>query len=248
MLSNTPASLPSASPPPAEDGVRPDSIPAKFWDAATGQVRVDALVRAYRDLERRASTMVRAPGPQSGPDEIAAFRRAIGVPDSHGQYQIAAAHPSLASSEVVNQRLHQAGFTQDQAQMVYDLAHEILLPMIQDMTEQQAQAGQMEALRSHFGGDAQWQENARQIKAWGKANLPKAAFDALAATAEGVKTMHRLMLSEEPALGASPAAGPDGQGGEAQLKKMINDPRYWKTKDPAFIAKVTEGFRRLYGE
>lgn len=238
-------SLPSS--PPSEDGARPEAVPAKFWDAASGQIRVDALLRAYRDLERRASSMVRVPGPQSGPDEIAAFRRSLGVPEAPDQYRIAASHPDLGSSDVVNQRLHQAGFSQDQAQMVYDLAHEILLPLIAQVSEQQAQAGQTEALRNHFGGDAQWQENARQIKAWGKANLPKAAFDALAATADGVKTMHRLMLSEEPALGGAPAAGDSG-GGEDQLKKMINDPRYWKTKDPAFIAKVTEGFRRLYGE
>lgn len=33
---------------------------------------------------------------------------------------------------------------------------------------------------------------------------------------------------------------------EADLEVMMRDPKYWKTKDPEFIAKVTEGFQRLY--
>ena len=102
----------------AGDGARPENVPAKFWDAATGQVRVDALLRAYRDIERRASSMVRVPGPQAAGDEVAAFRRAVGVPDSHEQYAIASSHPSLASDSGLNQRLHQAGFTQAQAQLL----------------------------------------------------------------------------------------------------------------------------------
>ncbi|EME70391.1 hypothetical protein H261_08713 [Paramagnetospirillum caucaseum] len=244
--------MPSELPPSpaaadASAGSRPEQVPAKFWDAATGQVRVDALLRAYRDLERRASAMVRVPGPQAAEDEVAAFRRAAGVPDSHDLYRIATRHPSLASDPGLNQRLHQAGFTQDQAQMLYDLAHERLLPLVEHLTQCHDQDSQIEHLKRHFGGDAQWQESARQIKAWGKANLPQAAYEALASTADGVKTMHRLMQSEEPSLGAAAPLGEDGRS-EEQLKKMINDPRYWKAKDPAFIAKVSEGFRKLYGE
>lgn len=231
----------------AGESPRPDAIPAKFLDAATGQIRVDALLKAYRELERRASSMVRLPGPQAAADEIAAFHRALGIPESHEQYQIAAKHPSLGSDPAVNQRLHQAGFTQAQAQMVYDLAHECLMPMAEHLARHHAGESQVEQLKQHFGGDARWQESARQIKAWGKANLPKAAYDALAATADGVKTMHRMMASEEPSMGALPPPGEEGHS-EEQLKKMINDPRYWKTRDPAFIAKVTDGFRKLYGE
>jgi len=35
---------------------------------------------------------------------------------------------------------------------------------------------------------------------------------------------------------------------EAELKAMMQDPRYWKTKDPEFVAKVAEGFKALYPE
>lgn len=33
---------------------------------------------------------------------------------------------------------------------------------------------------------------------------------------------------------------------EADLHLMMRDPKYWRDKDPATIAKVTEGFRNLY--
>jgi hypothetical protein len=36
--------------------------------------------------------------------------------------------------------------------------------------------------------------------------------------------------------------------GEADLYKLMRDPRYWRDRDPALIAKVTEGFRQLYPE
>jgi Phage T7 capsid assembly protein len=39
----------------------------------------------------------------------------------------------------------------------------------------------------------------------------------------------------------------DGEGeSEAELSALMRDPRYWRDRDPELIAKVTEGFRRLY--
>ena len=51
---------------------------------------------------------------------------------------------------------------------------------------------------------------------------------------------------------AAGVAGPgqgaaDGPPDEAALRRMMQDPRYWRQRDPAFVQQVTEGFRRLYG-
>lgn len=32
-----------------------------------------------------------------------------------------------------------------------------------------------------------------------------------------------------------------------ELQYMMRDPKYWRDQDPSFIAKVTEGFQKLYG-
>lgn len=215
--------------PPQSPSSRPANVPAKFWDPAKGEIRTEALLRAYQELERRNSAPARNAEPA--------------IPANPDLYQISHRHPDLASSPVVNQRLHQAAFTQAQAQLVYDLAHECLMPLL-EKAGQQADLGH---LQQHFGGESRWRQIAPQLAAWGKKNLPADAYDALASSAEGVKILHRLMASGEPSLGQSPAAANDAPT-EEDLKKMLQDPRYWKTRDPAFIAKVTNGFRRLSGE
>ena len=215
---------------------RPSNVPAKFWDPAKGEVRTDALLRAYLDLERRNSAQVK-------PMEAKPAAPTADIPASPDQYQISHSHPDLASSPVVNQRLHDAGFSQQQAQLVYDLAHECLLPLI----GQNLQEADINQLRQHFGGDARWQQIAPQLAAWGKKNLPADAYAVLATSPDGVKALHRLMASGEPNLGGAPSPK-DEATSEDQLKRMLQDPRYWKTRDPAYIAKVTNGFRQLYGD
>jgi len=58
--------------------------------------------------------------------------------------------------------------------------------------------------------------------------------------------MSRMMEAKEPPLSreAEVERGPD----EAELRKMMRDPRYWRARDPAFVNRVTEGFRRLVGQ
>ena len=34
---------------------------------------------------------------------------------------------------------------------------------------------------------------------------------------------------------------------EAQLREMMRDPRYWRTRDSEFVKSVTDGFRALVG-
>lgn len=230
---------PDPAPAPAR---KPAAVPAKFWDQSKGELRTEALLQAYLELERRVSA-----------------RGGIDIPDSADKYAIAVRHPAVTSDPEVNQRLHQAGFTQQQAQLVYDLAFERLVPLLvaagagaEAGTGPKAGApdprdGEIQHLCDHFGGEARWRQIAPQLAAWGRKSLPPEAFELLSSSVEGVKTLHRLMGSGEPSLGRVPAPRDEGQS-EDQLKKMIQDPRYWKNRDPAFIAKVTDGFRRLYGE
>lgn len=226
---------------------RPANVPEKFWDAAAGQIRVDALLRSYLDLERHQSGMIKPPGANAPDAERAAFHRALGVPDSPDGYDIATQHDLLCSCPEVNARLHAEGFTPAQAQLVYDLAHERVLPLLEASVGDAERQRAIDQLTEHFGGEARWTETAHQLSAWGKANLPPEVYQALSASPQGVKAMQRLMASGEPALGRAGAAG-DEPASEEDLKKMMQDPRYWKTRDPKFIDKVSAGFRRLYGE
>lgn len=35
---------------------------------------------------------------------------------------------------------------------------------------------------------------------------------------------------------------------ENALRSLMRDPKYWREKDPAFIKKVSDGFRQVFSE
>jgi hypothetical protein len=225
---------------------RPAHVPAKFWDEAAGALRVDALLKSYIELERRFAQRLARPAPDADPEEIARWREMLGVPATADAYEIAAPDPRLAPDAEVNRRLHAAGFTPAQVQLVYDLAGERLLPLIAEAASEAAAERERDRLRAHFGGEERFRRIAGQLAAWGRANLPEQVFETLATSAEGVIAMARMMEAQEPPLprAAEAETGPD----EAELRRMMRDPRYWRAREPDFVRRVTEGFRRLVGE
>jgi len=229
-----------AAPPQA---ARPAEVPEKFWDTATNALRTDALLKSYLELERRMSQRAARPGPDAAPEDLARFRQAMGIPDSADAYAITAPHDLCCPDPAVNEKLHAAQFSNDQAQLVYDLAAERLLPMIAEAAAQYEADRQRATLIQHYGGEEPFRRMAAQLAAWGQAKLPPAVYGALSSTAEGVMALEQMMRGQEPGLGRDSAA-PTAES-ESELRAMMRDPRYWRSRDPQFIQRVTEGFRRL---
>jgi hypothetical protein len=246
----TPQIDPDAGPPAdavADPGDgRPPHIPAKFWDPKTRQIRVDALLKSYLELEKKLTRMVPAPDPDAGPEERARLAAALGRPDRPEDYHIACPHGLFAPDGEVNRRLHAAGLTNDQAQAVYDLAAERMAPIVREVAARMNAERELQRLVEHFGGEDRWQEISRQMLAWAERNLPEDAVEGLASSADGVLALYRMMTGKEPT--ALTPAGDAQAAEERDLFAMMRDPRYWRDKDPAFVDQVTEGFRRLYGE
>ncbi len=224
---------------------RPEDVPEKFWDEEAGEVRLDALLKSYRELERRMSQRAAPPAEDADPEERARFLRALGVPESPAGYEIAPKHELCGPDDEINRRLHEAGFTCRQAQLVYDLAAERLLPLIAEAASEYESQRQAARLAEAFGGEERFRRVAKQLGAWGRQALAPGVFEALSTSFEGVMAMHRMMEKDEPALArkAEPDAGMD----EAGLRRMMQDPRYWRARDPDFVRRVTDGFRRLVG-
>jgi hypothetical protein len=214
---------PPAGTDPGELKARPEGVPEKFWDASLGTVRTEALLKSYCELERKVGRMIPLPAEDADLAAHERLRQALGVPADA------------------------AGFSQRQAQMVYDLAGDYVVPLLnQALAEVEAERS-VERLAAHFGGEEQWRTRAGQIKTWGKANLPADSFEVLCSSPEGVLAMHQMMQASEPSVMRSaeaPSEGPD----EGRLQTMMRDPRYWRDRDPALIREVTEGFRRLYSK
>ena len=208
------------------DTLLDNEIPEKFRDPETGAVKTDALARSYKELEKKLSA---APSAPKTPDD----------------YCIECAHGLFESDPEVNGRLHAMGLTNEQAQGVYDLAAERMVPMISHLANDFKADREVERLINHFGGVEKWQDVARQLLAFGRKNLPADVLDNLSSSYEGVIALQRMMKSEEPGL--KKESGAATGVGEKDLQSMMRDPRYWRDKDPSYVAKVTEGFQKVYG-
>lgn len=211
-------------------GMRPEGVPEKFWDEANGQLRTEAMIKSYIELEKKL-------GSNGSPN----------IPESPESYKINIQNDVISIDPDLNKKLYEAGFTQDQAQLVYDLASDKLMPLVSEIAAVFEAEGQVARLVDHFGTEDRWREASRQISAWGKSHLPERVFDALSTTYEGVLAMHKMMAGDEPELAqqgfaAEPAAT------EADLKQLMRDPRYWRQQDPTIVRRVRDGFRRLYPE
>jgi hypothetical protein len=238
-------SAPSVSPEGGKPFPRPPEVPEKFWDAETGTLRTDALLKSYRELERRLSQRAAPPGADAAPEEVLRFRQAMGIPEAPEGYSVTSPHELCCADPEVNTRLHAAHFSNDQAQLVYDLAAERLLPLIAEAAAQYEADRQREKLAEHFGGEERFRQVAAQLAAWGRAKLPEPVYAALSSTAEGVLALEQMMRKGEPGLARD--AVPQSAETEGELRAMMRDPRYWRSREPEFVRRVTEGFRRMVG-
>lgn len=236
----------SQNPAPQGPAEKPANLPDKFWDARTGSVRTEALVRSYAALERKLSSLNAAP---HSDEERAKFHRLLGVPETPDGYCVKCDHGLFEPDARINEKLHAAAFTPDQAQLVYDMAAEKLVPLILDIAGEFQADRELERLVDHFGGKDRWREVSRQLLAYGRRALPEDVLNGLSASYEGVMALWRMMQAEQGTDMPHniPESG-DISGGEKDLRKMMRDPKYWRDRDPAFVAKVTQGFRNLYGE
>lgn len=203
------------------------TIPDKFKDPETGDIRVQSMIDSYRELEKQ-------------------FSQRPSAPKSPEDYCIDCSHGMFEADAEINKRLHEKGFTEEQAQEVYNLAAEKMVPMVKGIATDFSAEREVEKLTEHFGGPEKWNEVSRQLLAFGQKNLPEDVLDNLTSSYEGVLALHRMMQSGEPSLKKSehPADGIS----EDDLTGMMRDPKYWRDRDPAFVSKVTSGFQKLYGE
>jgi len=229
---------------------RPENVPEKFWNSEASEIRVEALLHSYQALEKKMSerpvaveeinavpvlTEISEPGVSDENKE---------AQDAMIDYAITLDHDLFDVDPRLNERLRAAGFTAEQAQMVYDLATEELMPVAEEIAGALQSEVDDRRLEAHFGGAEKWRETQRQLKSWGGANLPAEAFESLASSYEGVKTLHRLMQGSEPQIVQSGGVGRSTN--ETDLRRMIRDPRYWRDRDPSFVREVTAGFQKVY--
>ncbi len=230
-----------------ETSERPPHIPEKFWDAERAEIRTEALLKSYAELERRLTRSLPLPADAEDTVALRRIRQALGWPESPDEYEINPAHPALEVDPELNRRLHEAGFTREQAQLVYDLAAERVLPAIDAVAETFRAEQERERLEQHFGGREAFEAVARQLRSWAEAHLEPEVYESLSGSYQGILALHQMMRAQEPPVVGETGSSDTGLG-EDRLYEMMRDPRYWRDRDPEFIARVTEGFRQLFAE
>ena len=217
------------------------TIPAKFRNPQTGELNSEALLRSYLELEKKLGAGVASPtsiptptaNPTANPAGAGkaesvpeqAELKALGVPETPEQYRIEILEDFLERDPELEAVLHRAGFTEEQAQLVYDLAAEKLAPLMISVVQAARGSGDQSRLETEFGGPDRWKEMRRQMRKWGERNLPHGAVEHLASSYDGVMAIHRMMSA-----GDEPGIAKGGEGGEGlseqQLKRLMMDPRY----------------------
>ena len=162
-------------------------------------------------------------------------------------YEIVLHSQFLTIDEEVNKRLKVAGFTNEQAQLVYDLAAEIMIPKIREVVNEFKLYKELSKLENYFGGEERFDEIARQISLWADKNLPAEIYQSLNTSFYGVIALYNMMTSGEPKVMAKSGEVADVIT-EEKLKEMMKDPKYWRDNDKNFIKKVDDGFKFLYGD
>lgn len=217
--------------------MKPEMLPEKFWDGETGEIRLDELIQSYIALEKKLSGTVPL-------EDKSRIYKALGVPETPEGYCVQCDHGLFTPDADLNARLHAEGFTPKQVQMVYDLAAEKLVPMILELSADFKADRELEKLVTAFGGPEKWQEMARQLLAYGRKTLPPEVLGNLSSSYEGVMALYRMMKGEDA---VSPRGADAASLNETDLRSMMRDPKYWRQKDPAFVARVSAGFREVYG-
>lgn len=222
-----------SAPVPASQAALPNkvnpSVPDKFWDKDKQEIRVDALLKSYLELEKKLS----------------AQKQKTGLPSSPRDYRVNVDHALFTVDDEINEKLFQAGFTQDQVQIVYDLAAEKMVPLIIELARDFEADREMEKLVQTFGGTEKWAQVAKELLAFGQKNLPADVLTGLAGSYEGVMALYRLMQGGKP-VHMQDAKHSGDTVNEQSLKKMMQDPKYWRDKDSEIVDKVTAGFKQIF--
>ena len=71
------------------------------------------------------------------------------------------------------------------------------------------------------------------------------AIERMCESHEGIIAIESIMEAMKDGSFAGNAESSAGTT-EQQLREMMNDPRYWKDRDPSYIKQVTDGFQQIY--
>tara|TARA_R100001510_G_scaffold36547_1_gene33003 strand:- start:1425 stop:2156 length:732 start_codon:yes stop_codon:yes gene_type:complete len=211
---------------------RPEWLPEKYNSG-------EDLAKAYKELESKLGTKeedIRNSIIEEIQNEAFSER-----PETVGDYQIP---ENVDAESATDNELFQwwanhsfeNGFSQEEFEQGINMYAEAMMQNVPDIDAEEAK----------LGDNANARVEAASMfahKMFSEEQLP--AIERLFQTADGVMVMETIMEKMKDGSfsdSGQPIAGPT----EQELREMMNDPRYWKDRDPHFVKQVTEGYQQIY--
>ena len=216
-----------------------DNIPEKFLNQ-DGTLNSESLIKSYTELEKKLGTMISVPNENSDAESKQKFNRAIGVPDNASEYP----KNDLYDDENLREKFLQIGLTKTQVEKIYSIADEFLSPVVSELFSVQNESSAINELKNFFGGTEKMNNALHAINAFGEKFLPHDAFDALCSTPQGIQSVYKMMQSMEPDVKTEQNEIKNLT--DADLRRMMRDPKYWRDNDSEYIRKIENGFKKLY--
>lgn len=211
---------------------RPEWLPEKY---NTGE----DLAKAYKELESKLGTKeedIRSKIIEEIQTEAFSER-----PESSGDYQL----PDIVNEEMAvdNELLkwwadhsYENGFSQEEFNKGIEMYAQAI----------GGQEPDLDAEAAKLGDNANDRIQAASMfanKFFPEQAIP--AVERMCESHEGILALEAVMEAMKDGSFTAETQPSAGQS-EADLREMMNDPRYWKDRDPHFIKQVTEGFQGLY--
>lgn len=226
---------------------RPESIPEKFWDAEKGEVRMDALLKSYQELERARTQkpeQKQETKPEGKPDE--------GKPQEGDEAAQAAVKNAGLDWDALGDKILTEGNIGEDDFAALEKAG-IPANVAQEYIEGVKAAKELSEIRAfQYAGNgdiSKGQEKVAAVLKWAGENLSEseiASYNTMLADPQGWKAaLDTLAFKASQGGGLAPNLVTDGVtpagstaafSSEAEMTKAMSDPRY--RNDPKYRATV----------
>jgi len=226
---------------PSADAIpeKPENVPEKFWDAKTGVVNTEALLKSYTELEKGKPTVDDSSDDSEETDDAEGGDNDLGIPEQSGDTLM----DTLAEGWAENGELTDAQYKQVEEQWGFNKA------FVDNYIE--GQVARIEGIREAAFETVGGEENYNAQVNWAVTNLSKAEQAALnknlnsdspEAVKQGVAALNKYYTDANgtPADLLNGGQGGDGSSYQswAEVTKDMAHPDY--KKDPAFQKRVAD--------
>jgi len=209
---------------------RPAYLPEKFWDGEKKEPRLSDMAKSYAELEKNFK-LGKHKAPADGKYSMDVFADKIPENDP-----LRVAYVEWAQKHGLSQ-----GAFDELAAKVSELGQ------AQEKATQVSYKAEREALGQNadaiINSMTDWARGFVRSGVWSAEDFDE--FKVMCGTAAGMRAMMRLRESYEHRIPIDQTMPSSDRPTREELDSMVGDKRY--LEDPAFRAKVTAGFEKLYG-